>query len=54
MEKENELLQAVVGLSPARLGRKGAKIISDSSHTASAATKLMIDPDCDRLGYGDK
>jgi len=54
MEKENELLQAQVGISPARIGRSKAKIISDSSHTASAATKLMIDPECDRLRYGDR
>ena len=50
MEKESELLQAQVGVSP-RIGRNKGKLIADTSHTASAATKLMIDPEADRLGY---
>jgi hypothetical protein len=51
MEKEN--LQLQVGPSPAIGGRKGAKMISEAVHTASAATKLMIDSnDGHGLGYG--
>ena len=44
-------MQGHIGPSPARIGRKGAKIISETSHTASAATKLMIDSR-DDMGYG--
>ena len=42
-----------VGFSPALAGKKGAKMIPDP-HTASAATKLMIDTDGDKIRYDAK
>jgi hypothetical protein len=52
MEKENLINAHLGGPSPHRIGRKGAKILNDTSHTASAATKLM--KESNDVGYGDR